>query len=105
MTEQRKAARKIIKVKAVVAMDGQPPLLGRTADIGASGISVTVVRPMQPGQAGQVAFDLLVEGRAVPIQARAKVMYSILSGDEFKVGFQFVNLELAAMTQLARFLR
>jgi hypothetical protein len=104
VTDQRQSARKILKVKALVVMDGQPPLLGRTTDIGAHGISVTVERPMQPGHLGQVAFDLLVEGRLVPIRTRAKVMYSILSGDDFKVGYHFLNLDLTAAAELARFL-
>ena len=105
MAEQRQAARKIFKVKALVVMDGEPPLLGRTTDIGAQGISMTVGRPMQTGQLGQLGFDLLVDGRTVPIRVRTKVMYSILGGDEFKVGFQFLNLDLNATTELARFLK
>jgi c-di-GMP-binding flagellar brake protein YcgR len=105
ITDQRQSARKILKVRAVVAIEGQAPLPARTSDVGANGVSVTVGRPMQAGQSGQVGFDLLVDGKLVSIQARAKVMYSILSGDEFKVGFQFLNLELNAMSQLARFLR
>ena len=105
MTDQRQSARKIVKVKALVVMDGQPPLLGRTTDLGAQGISVTVGRPMQAGQLGQLGFDLLVDGRTVPLRVRTKVMYSIFSGDEFKVGFQFLNLDLNTMTELARFLK
>lgn len=105
MTDQRQSARKIFKVKALVVMDGQPPLLGRTTDLGAQGTSVTVGRPMQAGQFGQIGFDLLIEGRTVPLRARTKVMYSILSGDEYKVGFQFLNLDLNTMTELARFLK
>lgn len=105
MTDQRQSARKIFKVKALVVMDGQPPLLGRTTDLGAQGISVTVGRPMQAGQLGQLGFDLLVEGRTVPLRVRTRVMYSILSGDEYKVGFQFMHLDLNTMTELARFLK
>jgi hypothetical protein len=74
-------------------------------DVGANGVSVTVEHPLQVGQSAQVAFDLLVEGKLTPISARSKVIYCIFGGGEFKVGFQFLNLELSAMTQLARFLR
>jgi hypothetical protein len=105
VTDQRQSARKILKVKALVVMDGQTPLLGRTTDIGTQGISVTVGRPMQAGQLGQIGFDLLVEGKSVPFRVRTKVTYSILSGDDFKVGFQFLNLDLNAMSELARFLK
>lgn len=103
--EQRKSPRKILKVRAVVAMDGAAPMQVRTSDVGANGLSVTVPHPLNGGETGQVAFDLLVEGRPVPIQARVKVMYCIFSGGEFKTGFQFLNLDLNAMTQLTRFLR
>lgn len=105
MTDQRKSARKILKVKAIVVMEGQAPLLARTSDIGANGVSITMPHPLQAGQPGQLKFDLLVEGQLVAVQARARVMYCIFSGGEFKVGFQFLHLDLAAMSQLARFLR
>lgn len=105
LNEQRTSARKILKVKAVAAMDGHAPMLVRTVDISANGVSISVPEPMQAGQVGRVSFDLLVEGKAVPIAARVKAMYCIFSSGDFKVGFQFLNLDLNAMTQLSRFLR
>jgi hypothetical protein len=86
-------------------MDGQARVPGRTLDIGANGVSITVPYPLQVGQTGLVSFDLLVDGKPTPLNARAKVMYCIFSHGEFKAGFQFMNLELNAMTQLSRFLR
>jgi hypothetical protein len=105
MTDQRQSARKIVKTKAVLVMEGQAPMLGKTSDVGANGVSVGVQNPLQVGQTGQVSFDLLVEGKLSPISARARVIYCIFSAGEFKVGFQFLNLDLTAMTQLSRFLR
>ena len=105
LTEQRTSTRRILKVKAVAAMEGHPPMLVRTADISANGVSISVPEPMQAGQSGQISFDLLVEGKTVPIAARVKAMYCIFSSGEFKVGFQFLNLDLNAMSQLSRFLR
>lgn len=104
-TEQRQSPRKILKVKAVLALDGQAPMLGRTSDIGANGVSVTAPNPLQVGQSGQVHFDLLVEGRVVPMHLRVRVIYCIFGGGEFKVGFQFLNPDLNTANQLARFLR
>jgi hypothetical protein len=104
-TEQRKSVRKIIKVKAVVAMDGHAPMLVRTSDISGDGISITMPEPMRTGQPGQISFDLFIDGKAVPIAARVKAMYCIFSSGDFKVGFQFLNLDLNAMSQLSRFLR
>jgi c-di-GMP-binding flagellar brake protein YcgR len=104
-TEQRKSVRKIVKVKAVAAMDGLAPMLVRTTDISADGVSISMPEPMPAGVAGQLSFDLFIEGKAVPIAARVKAMYCIFSSGEFKVGFQFLNLDLNAMSQLSRFLR
>ena len=105
VSDQRSTPRKILKVKAVVAMDGAAPMPARTSDIGPNGVSITVPHPLQTGQTGQVHFDLLVDGKAFPLHARCKVMYCLLSHGEFKAGFQFMNLELNAMTQISRFMR
>jgi hypothetical protein len=105
MMDSRQSARKIVKVRAVVAMEGMAPMPGRTSDIGSNGVSIGVAQPLQVGQTGQVSFDLLVEGKLTAIAARVKVIYCIFSGGEFKAGFQFLNLDLSAMTQLSRFLR
>lgn len=105
MVEQRQSPRRIFKTRALLAMEGEGPVAGRTADLGAHGVSVNLPAPLKPGQSGQVAFDLMVDGKGVKVSARSTVQYCILSNGEFKVGLQFVNLELAAMTALARFLR
>ena len=89
----------------MLAVEGGAPVLGRTTDINANGVSLTVPHPVGIGQAAQLRFDLLVDGSIVPINTRARAQYCILSGGDFKVGFQFLNLELAAMTALSRFLR
>jgi hypothetical protein len=104
-SEQRKSARKVLKVRALLAMDGHDGMSGRTADVGANGLSVMLPAPLQPGQAGQVSFNLFVDGKATTIKARSKALYCVFSNGEFKVGFQFLTLDLSAMTVLARFLR
>jgi len=86
-------------------MEGEAPASGRTSDLGANGVSISLPDPLMVGQTGVVSFDLLVDGKLVPISARAKALYCIFSSGEFKVGFQFLNLELGAMTAVARFLR
>ena len=105
-TEQRKSVRKILKAKAVLTMEGDSaPSACRTTDIGANGVSLNVPKPIKSGDTGRVQFDLLVEGKLVKINALSRVQYCILSQGEFKVGLEFLNLELASMTALARFLR
>jgi hypothetical protein len=103
--DQRTSARKILKARAVLALEGQAPVQGRTSDIGTNGVSITVPHPLQTGQTGQVGIDLLVDGQPFGLHARVKVMYCIFSSGEFKAGFQFMNLDLNSMSQLSRFLR
>lgn len=89
----------------MLALDGKPPMPGRCSDIGANGLSVTLTDPIETGQGGWVRFDLLVDGNVNQIQARVKALYCIFSQGGFKVGFQFTQLDLAANTLIARFLR
>jgi c-di-GMP-binding flagellar brake protein YcgR len=103
--EQRTSARKILKTKAKLVIDGMPPMAARTADISAAGMSITVAEPCKAGMMCLVSFDLLHEGKATAINVRSKVAYCILSGDQFKVGLAFQNLDMGAMTMLAKFLR
>ena len=104
-TEQRQTARKVLKIRATVTLEGAAPVQGRTGDINAGGVSVNLAGPMGIGQNVGLRFDLFVDGQVVPIDTRARVQYCILSGNDFKVGFQFLNLDMAATTALSRFLR
>jgi len=103
--EQRTAARKVLKVKAKLTMDGMAPVPVRTMDIAAGGMSLAVAEPFKPGATCMLSFALFYEGKATPINVRSKVTYCILSGGEFKLGLQFLNLDMGAMTTLAKFLR
>ncbi|WP_229424952.1 MULTISPECIES: PilZ domain-containing protein [unclassified Massilia] len=94
-----------MKTRAMVAAEGAAPVMGRTSDLNEGGVSISLPGPMAAGQTAQVRFDLLVEGQLVPINTRARVQYCILSGGDFKIGFQFVNLDMGATTALSRFLR
>jgi hypothetical protein len=103
--EQRQAERKVLKTKAKLSIEGDEPVLTRTVDISASGMSLSLPKPLKVGMPGHIAFDLFFEGKATPINARSKVSYCIFSNGEFKVGFQFLTLDLHAMTVLAKYLR
>lgn len=103
--EQRKSSRKIFKAKALLALDGKPVAAGRTLDVGADGVSVSFPDPVEAGKGGQVRFDLMVDGKPNTITAKCKVSYCIFSQGEFKVGLHFANLDAAANSLVARFLR
>lgn len=105
LEEQRQSVRRPLKVKAMLAMEGQPAAQARAMDIGNNGMSLTMAAPVQSGLAGQIKFDLFFDGKATPITARVKVAYCIFGGGEFKVGLTFVNLELSAMTVISKYLK
>lgn len=86
-------------------MDGMAPLPGRTLDISLTGMSLTLGHKLPVGQAGQVSFELFLDGKAQILTCRSKVSYCIFSGDDFKLGFQFLNPDLSAVTAITKFLR
>lgn len=102
--EQRAAKRKILKVKALLTMEGADTVMARTLDVGGDGVCLLAPNALRSGALGMVRFELFHDGRAIPISARSRVQYCILSNGEYKIGFQFVNLELSAMASLARYL-
>ena len=104
-SEQRTNKRKILKVKALLMMEGGDTVLARTVDVAGDGLCLLVGTSLKPGAVGTVRFEIFHEGKAISITARSRVQYCILSNGEFKVGFQFVNLELSAMASLSRFLQ
>ena len=105
LNDQRTSPRKVLKTRAVVAFDGLAPLVVRTVDVGANGVCLTSPTQIQPGRAGEVSFEIFIDGKPNTIKTRSKATYCIFSSGAYKIGFQFVNLDLAAMTLLAKFLR
>ncbi|MDM5180585.1 PilZ domain-containing protein [Massilia sp. DJPM01] len=104
-SEQRQSQRKILKVKAIVVVDGFSPVTVRTVDIGSSGMCVMSPDPVQVGAEALLRFDLVVDGSVTAIEVRSRASYCILSHGDFKVGFNFLNLSLSGMTQLVKFMR
>lgn len=104
LSEQRQSNRKILKVKALLALEEGPTMLARTIDVGGEGMCVTVPDAVAKGAMGTIRFELFHDGKATSISVRSRAQYCILSNGEYKVGFQFVALELSAMASLARFL-
>lgn len=102
--EQRAAKRKLLKVKALLTMDGAETLVARTMDVSCEGVSLLTPEALKPGTGGMVRFEIFHDGKARLFSARSRVQYCILSNGEYKVGFQFVSLELSAMASLAKFL-
>ncbi|KQQ45940.1 hypothetical protein ASF61_19500 [Duganella sp. Leaf126] len=86
-------------------MDGLPPQQGRTIDLSSTGVSLTFDHKLAVGHMGQVTFELFVDGRGQLVSSRSKVNYCIFSGDQFKIGFTFVNPDAATMAIVNKFVR
>ena len=103
--EQRTSPRKVLKTRAVVTVEGVGSLTARTVDVGANGICLSYPQPLPTGRECELSFDLFLDGKVSTVKTRSKATYCIFSNGEYKIGFQFLNLELAAMTLLAKFMR
>jgi hypothetical protein len=103
--EQRTSPRKVLKARAVVAFDGAAPLTARTIDVGASGICLSYPQPMPTGLDCELSFDVFLDGKVNTVKTRSRALYCIFSNGEYKIGFQFLGLDLSAMTLLAKFMR
>ena len=105
LVDLRQGARKILRVRAMVVIDGGAPIAARTFDLSLGGMSVTTGTRVETGQAGQVVFEMLVDGKPQIITCRAKVSHCIFSGDEFKVGFAFQPLSPEAINAITKFVK
>ena len=103
-SELRASKRKVLKVKALLAMEGDETIMARTADVGADGLCLMVGKALKSGDVGMVRFEIFQDGKVKSIAVKAAVQYCILSNGEYKVGFRFVNLQLSAMASLAQYL-
>lgn len=104
-TEQRNSRRKVLKTRAVAVFTGVAPITARTIDVSGHGISLSFNRQIPEGLECDLSFEVFLDGQVKEVKTRSKVMHCVFSNGEYKVGFHFLNLELSAMTLLAKFLR
>ncbi len=103
--EQRQSVRKVLRVKAALQIDGGEAMLVKTMDVGTSGVGVSCPQQLAAGQTGHIAFEMYFNGKTHAIGSRVKVMYCIYSSsDGFKVGLQFLNLDLVGAGAITRFM-
>lgn len=105
MEEQRKTERKLVKVKVLVKLEGGDGIMGRTFDLGASGVGVLLDVPLKMALQVRVSIGLLINGVVTPMHSRARVQYCIFSGGEYRIGFQFLQIDSPMAAMLAKFLR
>lgn len=105
LVDSRQGARKILRVKAMIVMDGGAPMAARTFDLGLAGMSLTSPNKVLTAQTGQIVFEMLVDGKSQLVNVRGKASHCIFSGDEFKIGFTFLPLDNDAAGAITKFMR
>jgi PilZ domain len=103
--DQRQAARKVLRTRALLRIDGREQFLVKTMDICSSGVGATCPHQLQPGLSGHIAFEMYYNGKNVHVASRVKVMYCIYnSNDGFKLGLQFLNLDMAGAAAISKYM-
>lgn len=82
-----------------------PVVAGRTIDISTQGISLSVPDQLEAGDGYIIAFETALNGKKFNITARATVVYSILSGSQFRTGLKFVLLDASTEADIKAILR
>ena len=103
--ERRAGQRKPMKTKALIAVDKAAPVWVRTVDLSENGVGLATAEPLRIGAPARVRFELSLEGQQQPVEARGTIAYCMLSGDEFKVGVTFTQVDMSAMMLIAKFLK
>ena len=95
----------MLKAKAILALPDMRPIQARTIDVAANGVAIACDQAIPEGIIGKLSFDLYFDGKTTPITTQARALYCIISNGEYKIGFQFVSVDLSSMMTLAKFLR
>jgi hypothetical protein len=103
--ERRAGQRKPMKTKALFAVDKAAPAWVRTLDLSENGVAIATGEPMRIGAPARIRFELSIEGELRAVEARGTIAYCMLSGDDFKVGMTFTQVDISAMMLIAKFLK
>lgn len=100
-SELRQSTRKVLKVPAMLVLDGERPLKVRTLNISASGLGIVSPTLLASGKKGQIHFIVFLGGRKLELSAQIKVVYCVFSEHELKAGVQFVSMGKTVAEALA----
>ncbi|MES2957875.1 MAG: PilZ domain-containing protein [Pseudomonadota bacterium] len=103
-SNRRASRRKGLRQPCTLVLPDGSVRQGTSADVGVDGLSLHCARPISPGTACRVSFDLPLHDRQVSIKGGLKVVYSSYSGAAgFKIGAMFTDLDEPSAEALREF--
>lgn len=94
-----------MKTKALLAVESSAPVQVRTTDVSTNGIGISTQEPLRAGVPVSIRFELYVDGQGHTIIARGLIAYCTFSSGEFKAGITFSQLDLTALTLIAKYVK
>jgi hypothetical protein len=92
--EQRRAARKILRLTAQILLPSGSLLEGQTADISREGIGFFSPHPIAVGQDCTLSIDVSACGSSAELNLIGRVCHcSKVSEDHYRIGMKFVRMD------------
>lgn len=103
-SERRYGERKALKTYAIVTQKGSTSTEIETIDISIGGLCLRSHQQLIVGQSYSIAFEVQLNGNPRRISTTAEIAYSILTGDFYKTGLRFLDMDSATLNILEEFL-
>lgn len=104
--ERRAAYRKLVRLTAVLELEGAAPLAVRTVEVSEEGVALSSPLNIRPGRRCVVRVAVPTRPRQPMLVAQGTVTHSVLSQRDggFRVGVQFQALPRAVQERLQSFM-
>lgn len=91
-----------MRCRAKVAVEGVAQQDGWTIDLSMQGVSMMLHDTIAIGRSCAIKFGRMEGGKLLEVSAVAKVVYSILGNDGYRIGFQFTQMDAGSKSSLTQ---
>lgn len=91
--ERRHERRKLMRLRADVRLPGSTLLEGNMVDLSRRGAGILAPIKLELGQQCTISVDLSACGTQMALRLVGRVCYCMPSGEDFRVGLQFVQMD------------
>jgi hypothetical protein len=103
--EQRREHRKLIRLRADVRLPDNSVLEGHTVDLSRRGVGILSPVQLTNGQNCTISLDLTACGENVALRLVGRVCYCMESGNEYRIGLQFVQMDESTALLISELLK